>query len=221
MRTTLFLVRHGVTAANQEDRFAGRSGEPLHPDGIRQMRSLGDRLQGLGLAAIHSGPLPRTRESATILGQALGLPVHTEAGFNEMAIPHWDSLAKDEIRRRFGDQYPVWKATPHRFQAPGCETLAAVQARAVQAAEALADRYPGQAALVVSHLIVLRCLILHYQGLPLDDFRAIRCDNSAVWVVQGLGTREPTCFPLAGPKSAAPAVADLAGPASAAGMPPP
>ena len=35
--STIYLVRHGSTPANREERFAGRSGETLNSEGIEQM----------------------------------------------------------------------------------------------------------------------------------------------------------------------------------------
>ncbi|MDH4321564.1 MAG: histidine phosphatase family protein, partial [Desulfobulbaceae bacterium] len=134
---TIYLIRHGVTGANKEKRFAGRSQEPLHPDGIEQIGGLAARLGDKGIGRIVAGPLPRTRQSAEIIGDALGVPVATNDAFNEIFLPHWDALTKDEIRARFGDEYPTWLADPAGFTVAGCETIAAVQQRAVRAMEQL------------------------------------------------------------------------------------
>ncbi|MDH4322256.1 MAG: histidine phosphatase family protein [Desulfobulbaceae bacterium] len=176
---TIYLIRHGVTGANKEKRFAGRSQEPLHADGIEQIRGLAARLGDKGIGRIVAGPLPRTRQSAEIIGDVLGVPVATNDAFNEILLPHWDELTKDEIRARFGDEYPTWLADPAGFEVAGCETIAAVQQRAVRAMEQLfADN--DQPILVVTHLIVARALILHYRRQPIADFRAIAVGNGAL-----------------------------------------
>jgi len=38
----------------------------------------------------------------------------------------------------------------------------------------------GHTTLVISHLIVVRCLLLHYRGLSLGEFRGIKVDNGAL-----------------------------------------
>ena len=176
---TIYLIRHGVTGANKEKRFAGRSQEPLHPDGIAQIRDLAARLTDKGIRRIVAGPLPRTMQSAEIIGGVLGVAVEGNDAFNEILLPHWDDLPKTEIRARFGDEYPTWLADPAGFQVAGCETIAMVQQRAVDAMEQLlADN--DQPTLVVTHLIVARALILHYRQQPIADFRAIAVDNGAL-----------------------------------------
>ena len=181
MTTTIILARHGATAANLEDRFAGRSPEPLHQKGREQLRLVAEKLRQTPLTGgIVCGPLPRTRESAEIVGAELAVAVRPEDRFNEIQLPHWDGLTKAEIRQRFGPEYPTWLDTPDLFSLPGCETLAQVQERAVAGMEEVFRLGGGKTTLVISHLIVVRCLVLHYRGLPLADFRSVKIDNGAL-----------------------------------------
>lgn len=181
MSTTIILARHGATAANLEDRFAGRGPEPLHQKGCEQLRLVAEKLRQTPLTGgIVCGPLPRTRESAEIVGRELAVPVRSAECFNEIRIPHWDGLTKTEIRQRFGPEYPTWLDSPDCFALPGCETLAQVQTRAVAGLEELFRQEQGRTTLVISHLIVVRCLVLHYRGLPLSAFRSIKIDNAAL-----------------------------------------
>lgn len=180
MKTTIFLIRHGLTAANKDDIFAGRTGEPLHPEGVSPLVEVGKRLAAHGITRIFCGPLTRTRQSAGIVGELLGAPVQAEEALTEINIPHWDGLTKEAIRTRFGPEYPTWLADPAGFQVSGCETIAEVQSRAVACLERLFLDYPGQNLLLVSHLIVVRTLLLHYLARPVADFRAIKVGNAQV-----------------------------------------
>lgn len=191
--TTIILARHGATTANLEDRFAGRSPEPLHQKGREQLRLVAEKLKETPLTGgIVCGPLPRTRESAEIIGRELAVPVRSAECFNEICIPHWDGLTKSEIRQRFGPEYPTWLESPDRFALPGCETLAQVQARAVAGLEDIFTSAAGLTTLVISHLIVVRCLVLHYRGLPLSAFRSIKIDNAALTYLHRNPTGETT-----------------------------
>ncbi|MDP2003445.1 MAG: histidine phosphatase family protein [Desulfurivibrionaceae bacterium] len=180
MKTTIYLLRHGLTAANKNDVFAGRTQEPLHPEGESQMAAVGRMLAGRGIGRIFCGPLPRTRQSAGIVGEVLDVPIVTDEALNEISIPHWDGVTKEAIRARFGEEYPTWLADPDGFRLPGCETIAEVQGRAVACVESLFREYSGQNLLVVSHLIVVRALLLHYLARPIGDFRAIKVGNGQV-----------------------------------------
>jgi broad specificity phosphatase PhoE len=180
MKTTVYLIRHGLTAANKDDVFAGRTQEPLHPEGVAQLGEVGRMLAGRGIGRIFCGPLARTRQSAGVVGELLCVPVEADEALTEISIPHWDGLTKEAIRARFGFEYPAWLADPAGFYVEGCETIAEVQRRAVACLEALFREYPGQNLLVVSHLIVVRTLLLHYLARPVADFRAIKVGNAQV-----------------------------------------
>jgi phosphohistidine phosphatase len=72
----LYLVRHAEAAGGEPDEL-----RPLTPAGREQARSLGERLRESGVRpdAILTSPLLRARETASLLGRALGLePVPDE-----------------------------------------------------------------------------------------------------------------------------------------------
>lgn len=178
--STIYLVRHGITPANKENRFAGRTSETLHDEGIVQMRQVGERLRHKNIGAVFCGPAKRTVQSAEIIGALLNIPVSSLAELDEINIPHWDGLTKEEIRQQYGAQYPTWIAAPQIFNLPGCETLEQVQKRAVGAVDRILSGAPAQNLLLVSHLVLLRCLVLYFQGLEIRDFRSIKIDNGAI-----------------------------------------
>ena len=180
--TSIYLVRHGITAANKEDRFAGRTDEELHPEGVAQIRQVGKQLCDTNIAAIYCGPARRTIQSAEILGSQLHVPFSPVAEFDEILIPHWDGLTKNEIRQQYGAEYPIWIAAPQAFNVPGCETLQQVQDRAVAGILRLLEDHmqKSEDLLIVSHLIVLRCLVLYCQGLGISDFRSVQISNGAI-----------------------------------------
>ena len=180
MVTTILLARHGKTAANLDNRFAGRTSEPLHQQGCEQLAEVAGQLKKQQISAIYAGPLLRTSQSAEIISKVTGAQVHASEAFNEINIPHWDGLTKVEITDHFGAEYPTWLSAPDKFSLPNCETLAQVQARAVEEIEKIFTERAGETVVVVSHLIVVRCLILHYRQQPISAFRTIKIDNGSI-----------------------------------------
>ena len=178
--TTIYLLRHGITQANKENRFAGRTDEELYAEGVEQIHQVGDRVTNKNISAIYYGPARRTKQSAEILGSLLNIPLLTLGELDEINIPHWDGLTKDEIRQKYGGEYSTWLDRPNTFSLPGCETLKQVQQRAVGAVNRLLAQHNSESLLLVSHLIVLRCLVLYYQGLEIRDFRSIKINNGSI-----------------------------------------
>ncbi len=177
---TIILTRHGQTRANLENRFAGRADVGLTPEGVAQITALADRLASLSPATVVCGPAARTRESATIIAARCKIPLRVMDEFDEIYLPHWDGLTKDEIRNRFGDEYPTWLSAPHRFRVEGCETIARVQERALAGINRILRHNPGGDVVLVTHLIVVRALLTAAAGKGLDAFRSFKMANGEI-----------------------------------------
>ena len=66
------------------------------------------------------------------------------------------------------------------MKVPGGESVPAVQKRGVEAVEKLKKRYNGKRVAVVSHADVIKAVLVHYLGMPLDDLQRIGCDNGSL-----------------------------------------
>ena len=60
----LYLVRHGTTTMNVENRYRGRCDIPLDAQGYQDAVDAARQLSGAGLAAVYTGPLRRTIATA-------------------------------------------------------------------------------------------------------------------------------------------------------------
>ncbi len=129
-------------------------------------RSLGDRIASVRVDAIYTSPVQRCRETAKIVATNWGLRPVPYRSFSEVDYGSWTGRKLSSLRRT--KQWRELFASAARFRFPGGETLGEAQARAVAAAEGLAERHPDQTVAVVSHSDVIRAMLVHYLGMPLD-----------------------------------------------------
>src|ERR687897_1361 len=129
--TRVFLVRHGATAATEEDRFSGSSGAELSEKGRWQAARLGERLSQQNITAIYSSPLSRALETARIVAGHCGLEPVTHDGLREIGHGHWEGMKREDVERQFGPEYAAWEADPFTFAPAGGESGVAVVARAL------------------------------------------------------------------------------------------
>ena len=196
MGQAIWLVRHGQTPANLEGRFAGRTPEPLSPEGRRQALEAGKLLRGRGIGRIYASPLRRTMETAALIRQGLGeegLEIVPDESFLEINIPPWEGRRREELLADPGLGYLTWRRAPHLFALPGCETLRQVQERAVRRALSLLEG--EEVPLVVTHMAVVRVLLCHFMGLALAAYRSIAVPNARPFLVR----REGEGFRVEGP----------------------
>jgi len=157
--TRLFLVRHGATAATEEDRFSGSTGAVLSEQGQWQASRLGQRLAGQNIAAIYSSPLSRALETARIIAGHCGLEPVERDGLREIGHGHWEGMKRDDVERQFGTEYAAWEADPFTFAPAGGESGVAVLARALPVVREVVTAHSGGQVLVVSHKATLRLVL--------------------------------------------------------------
>lgn len=98
-RPVLALVRHGVTAANQEHRIQGHSCWGLSQDGIRQAEAF-TRWYG-SVDRVISSPTARAFETARVL--AGDSAIERFDALMEMGFGDWEGLIYEDLIQRSGD----------------------------------------------------------------------------------------------------------------------
>jgi len=79
----LLLVRHGLPDYSARKAGDEPPGPPLSYVGMQQIRQVLPCLRELSPVALYSSPLARTRESAALAAEALGLPVRIDSDLKE------------------------------------------------------------------------------------------------------------------------------------------
>ncbi len=182
-RTTLILVRHGVTAWNRERRFQGRLDTPLSDDGRQQAQRLAARLAGAPrtIAAVYSSDLRRAHDTARPVAEALGLPLTVDTGLRERGYGAFEGKTFDEIERDLADAWRRWRAREPDFELPGGgESLRRFHLRVRQTLDRLTGRHPGATVLAVTHGGVLDSAYRIASGLAMDAVRRHDLHNASL-----------------------------------------
>ena len=165
--TTLFLVRHG--AHGRLNRYLdGRSeGVHLSDEGHAQAQRLAARVTREGVAAVHTSPLARARETAAPIAQALGLAATVEPALAEVDFGDWSGRTFDELAPL--DAWQRWNAARSTARTPAGDTMRASQARMLDFIDARRLAAPDAPLLLVSHADPIKAVLVFYLGLSLDD----------------------------------------------------
>lgn len=159
----LFFVRHGLSQANLDDKFAGRLDSPLTKAGKHQATKAGAELvkRGQLFDLIISSPLSRARHTAEYIAGQIGYPID-KIELNELFIERaWGVLEGTSVQE-FKDKYPKQGSTE---TVQDVETLVELQKRA-QAGLAYLQAKQEDNILVVSHGSYGRALTRVVNGLP-------------------------------------------------------
>jgi len=187
---TVLLVRHGRTTANAQGVLAGRTpGVRLDATGRAQADATARRLAAVPLVAVVTSPLVRCRETArAVVGQQESEPVLTvEPGITECDYGDWQGGALAELAKE-----PLWAVVQRQPSAaafPGGESLAAMQARSVEAvrrhdADLEARHGAGAVWAAVAHGDIIKAVLADALGMHLDLFQRIAVGPASVSVVR-------------------------------------
>lgn len=189
MSFSLYLMRHGATLWNEEQRHQGRlPGIALSPAGVEQVREQACLLQVREYAAIVSSPLQRAIDTTQVLlnewGKAPAITI--DERFNEWDIPVWNRKTLTEIAESDPAGYSILRQTPTLLVLPGAETLYDVQTRVLTGIQHLAATYSNERVLVVTHVAVIVAAICGLLDIPLALYRQFPISNASLTIMEGI-----------------------------------
>ncbi len=167
LETNIFLVRHGETEWNKEDRLQGNKDSPLTSSGIKQAHEARKSLEKIHLDRAYVSPLTRARNTLEIILKGRDLEAVTIDNLREMNLGPWEGKTRKEIARRHPDEYMLFLEKPDLFSLPGADTFQKLQKRVVEELESIFIKGKNQNILVVSHWIAIKVAIAHYSSISL------------------------------------------------------
>jgi probable phosphomutase (TIGR03848 family) len=177
----VLLVRHAPTPETGKKLTGRLPGVSLDDAGVEIARRTAEHLAPVKLAAVYSSPIERTWETALEIARPRGLDPIREDGVVEVDYGDWSG-------RTLKSLYPLkaWRtvqSTPARMTFPNGENLADAQRRAVAAVDRLSQTHRKHTIAVVTHADIVKAVVAHYLGTPLDLFQRIGVSPASVTVI--------------------------------------
>jgi broad specificity phosphatase PhoE len=168
----LYLVRHGTTTMNVENRYRGRRDIPLDAQGYQDAVDAARVLSDRALAAVYTGPLRRTIATAQIIADEARVPdIRILHGLTNVDYGVWEGMTSREAEMYDPVAFHEYRTTPSVAACPSGERLADAQRRMVEALELIGKRHPGEAVAAVSHAVMIRLAVLHVQPIEGEEWR--------------------------------------------------
>lgn len=170
--TPLVLIRHGETVANVEGRWHGRTDGPLTARGEAQASELAARYNGI--ARVFSSPLQRTRSTAKVFADRLGIPLEVADGLLEIDFGSWEGLTTSEIVEQFPQEWRQIFDEGRDIPRGGTgETFSEAGDRMATQLRRLADGHPAQRLALFTHAGAIWALVARIMGIEWSAWRSI------------------------------------------------
>lgn len=179
--TEFWLIRHATTQTMLEG-ISGRSDVELSEQGQDEARLLANRIADCEARKVYVSPIRRALQTAAPLRAKLDCPLEPLAALAELDYGRWtgqsfDTLREDRTWQRFNS-----------FRSgtviPGGEHMLEVQARALRALVSLQAAHAGERVLLVTHADVVRAILLHCLGMPLDLFARLEIGPTSISTIE-------------------------------------
>lgn len=194
----LWLVRHGLTKWNTQQRYCGHRDIPLSAQGRAQALWLAERLQKEMISAIYTSDLVRARETAEIIAhqRTPAVQIRVSAAWREIDFGEWEGLTYAQIAEaeQFKDQLGFF-TDPEHHSPPNGELVAHMQQRVKDELSTImqSDDLPTAGdVVIVSHGGPLRVMLCSLLGMPLQRQWQLRLDPGSLSAIDLLPIHEPT-----------------------------
>lgn len=168
----LYLVRHGTTTMNVENRYRGRRDIPLDAQGYQDAVDAARQLSGLGLAAVYTGPLRRTIATAQIIADESRVPdLRILHGLNNVDYGAWEGMTAEEAAMYHPEEFRLYRTAPSRAACPSGERLRDARLRMLAALHLIGERHPGEVVAAVSHAVMIRLAVAELVNIEDESWR--------------------------------------------------
>ncbi len=176
----IILVAWGRTEWDAQQRLVGDTDIPLSDEGRLEAEQVARGAAGQNIAAIFAGPEEAARQTAELLGRAVGQKVKVVEELHEIDLGHWEGLTEAEFRERFPSVYRQWKDDPTTVQPPGGESLDEAATRLDAAVAKIIRRRRQSTVAIVTGPFASATMALRLAGLTLTQFWD-RVDEHRAW----------------------------------------
>lgn len=170
----LFLVRHGQSLWNLENRFTGWKDIDITEAGIEEAKKAGIALKGERIDIAFTSALIRAQHTLSVILDEIGkpdIPVVKNKALNERCYGNLEGLNKADTALKYGaEQVHIWRRS-YDVVPPGGESLKDTYNRVIPYFEREIQPLlkQGKNVLIVAHGNSLRALIMYLEHLSPEE----------------------------------------------------
>lgn len=192
MNTTIYIIRHGESEANIKKLYGLNTDYGLTDKGRQQIQELSQKFKGMDIAAVYTSDLIRAKQTAEILAKERDLAVITKEALRERSYGRLNGKTVDQMREELQEIYEAYETMGNKDKyyfklVDDMETVDEVVGRFLTILREIAVAYEGKNVIVVSHVTLMRGLLIHLGYVDHDQIDGRLIDNAAYIKLEGDG----------------------------------
>ena len=179
--TVLILIRHGETLWNSQLRMQGSLDSDLTPKGESQIKALGEWMKEVKFDHLYCSDTGRARKTAEAISKYTGHSLNFDKRLREKNLGIFEGLTSEEARERFPETFQQFKTAGANYVIDQGESTQQLLDRALEAIEEIRNLHHQKIAVLVTHGGVLRVLMKHVLGVPLEAPTQFMIGNTGIF----------------------------------------
>lgn len=169
----VYVIRHGETDYNVENRYCGSTDVDINENGIEQAYKVAEELRSKDIDYIVVSSLIRAKHTADIINKLLNVPCAVCDDIVEICMGVYEGLTKEEIQKIYPE---MWAACAPE----GRESKENVQKRVFSTLEQLKEKYNDKNILIVTHGYITKVIFIYFKQCSDEEFRNYRQNNCEI-----------------------------------------
>ena len=157
----IYVIRHGQTDVNVENRINSLNDDDLNEIGIIQAKQVGKKLEKIEYNFIISSPLTRTKHTANLLNIK-----NKDIMYDDRLIERDAGIFTKELIENI-DEDDWWNINP-KVDYKDAETVKNVLKRVYDFLDELKDKYKNERIILVTHGGTSKAISCYFYGIPED-----------------------------------------------------
>lgn len=158
----IYLIRHGESILNGENKIQGHIDSGLSPVGFTQAKKLTKRLPKNKFNFVYCSKLLRAKQTAEIISNHIRLPISFHKDLAEIYLGEWEGKTPDEVNLEYDGGYKKWQKNPTRTLIPGAENIPEFKQRINKIFESIIENHKdGDNLLIVAHAGTITAIIAY------------------------------------------------------------
>ena len=150
--TTLLVIRHGQSVANEEDKFAGFSDFDLTDLGRKQAELAALYIkERYTVDAVYASDLLRAYNTGLPTARAFGLEVTARESLREVYAGRWEAMKYSDINKTEGEIFQKWFNDYTNAYCPEGESVHDVCLRVWEETKKIVTAHEGETVVIASH----------------------------------------------------------------------
>lgn len=178
----IYLIRHGETTANIEQKYCSSGGSPLTEKGWNQVNRLVMDFPTDKLNYIYSSPLDRCSSLAEKLASKYSLEPLYDDRIKEYDFGIFDNLSWKEAKSQYPEEFKSFCDDPVTFQIPGGDSQVIFNKRVSKFINNLP--YGSDNIAIVTHAGVIRSVLAHLLNLGIKQRWIFKIGNGSVTIIE-------------------------------------